>query len=203
MAAYKRLCASPTTFTKAAEMSLALDVREALQTIRAPTLVTHIDPPGRTPGDLLARPIEASRYVAERIAHARFVEMTPNDPPIWAVDQSEALALLRESLTGAWEAGGWEAGEPDRVLATLLFTDIVGSTERAAELGDAGWRDSFNAITRWYGKSSSAFVDAKSTRPVTASSRVLTGLPVRCAAPARSWQQFPNSDSTSGRAAHG
>ena len=141
MAAYQRLCASPTTFTKASEMLLALDVREALQTIRAPTLVTHIDPPGRTPGDLLARPIEASRYVAERIAHARLVELTPSDPPIWAIDQSEALALLREFLTGAWEAGAWEAGEPDRVLATLLFTDIVGSTERAAELGDAGWRD--------------------------------------------------------------
>ena len=67
--------------------------------------------------------------------------MTPGDPPLWAVDQSEGLALLQEFLSGAWEAGAWEAGEPDRVLATLLFTDIVGSTERAAELGDAGWRD--------------------------------------------------------------
>ncbi len=79
--------------------------------------------------------------MAERIAHARFVELTPGDPPLWAVDQSEALELLQEFLSGAWEAGAWEAGEPDRVLATLLFTDIVGSTERAAELGDAGWRD--------------------------------------------------------------
>ena len=85
--------------------------------------------------------IEASRYVAERIPGARFVEVPPGDPVVWAVDQSEFLALVREFLTGAWEAGAWEPAEPDRVLATLLFTDIVGSTERAAELGDARWRD--------------------------------------------------------------
>ena len=136
-----RLCASPTTFTRVSELSLAIDVREALPTIRAPTLVMHVDPPGRPPADFLSHAVDASRYVAERIAHARFVELTPGDPPLWAVDQSEVLALLREFLSGAWVAGAWEAAEPDRVLATLLFTDIVSSTERAAELGDAGWRD--------------------------------------------------------------
>ena len=67
--------------------------------------------------------------------------MPPGDPVVWAVDQREFLAVVREFLTGAWEAGAWEPAEPDRVLATLLFTDIVGSTERAAELGDARWRD--------------------------------------------------------------
>ena len=141
VAAYMRLCASPTTFSKMSDLSLAIDVREALPTIRAPTLVIHVEPPGAPePDDLLSHPVDASRYVAERVAHARFVELT-GDPPLWAVDQSEALALLREFLSGAWEAGAWEAAEPDRVLATLLFTDIVGSTERAAVLGDAGWRD--------------------------------------------------------------
>jgi class 3 adenylate cyclase len=48
---------------------------------------------------------------------------------------------MQEFLTDAWEAGAWEPAEPDRVLATLLFTDIVGSTERAGELGDARWRE--------------------------------------------------------------
>ena len=139
-ASYMRLCASPTTFTKMSELQLDIDVREALPTIRAPALVIHSGPPGPD-YDILSRPVEASRYVAERIAQARFVELTPGDPPLWAVDQTEALALLREFLTGAWEAGAWAAAEPDRVLATLLFTDIVGSTERAAELGDAGWRE--------------------------------------------------------------
>ena len=91
--------------------------------------------------DLFPPRIEASRYVAERIPGARFVEVPPGDPVVWAVDQSEFLAPVREFLIGAWEAGAWEPAEPDRVLATLLFTDIVGSTERAAELGDARWRD--------------------------------------------------------------
>ena len=145
MASYVRFCASPTTRMRMAEMSLAIDVREALSTIRSPTVVTHRSPPAladeEPPDDPFLRPIEASRYVAERIAGARFVELTPGDPPLWEVDQSETLALIQEFLTGAWEAGAWEPAEPDRVLATLLFTDIVGSTAHAAELGDARWRD--------------------------------------------------------------
>ena len=145
LASYLSLSASPTTRVKVAELGLSIDVREALPTIRAPTLVIHHEPPRRADDegtvDVFSRPVEASRYVAERIPGARFVELTPGDPPLWAVDQREHLDLVREFLTGAWEAGAWEPAEPDRVLATLLFTDIVGSTERAAELGDAGWRD--------------------------------------------------------------
>jgi class 3 adenylate cyclase len=144
LASYLRLSASPTTRVKVAEMGLVIDVREALPTIRSPTLVIHRDPAAPTEDeyiDVFSRPVEASRYVAERIPGARFVELPPGDPPLWALDQEETLALTREFLTGAWEAGAWEAAEPDRVLATLLFTDIVRSTERAAELGDAGWRD--------------------------------------------------------------
>lgn len=142
---YVRLSASPTTSVKVAEMGLAIDVREGLTTIRAPTLVIHRDVPrpadDADADDVFTRPDEASRYVAERIPGARFVELTPGDPPLWANDQSEPLELLREFLTSAWEAGAWEPAEPDRVLATLLFTDIVGSSERVAELGDARWRD--------------------------------------------------------------
>jgi class 3 adenylate cyclase len=147
LVSYVRLSASPTTFANMLDLNLAIDVREALSTVRAPTLVIHHEPPHEKGDDhsygedLLERPVEASRYVAERISGARFVELTPGDPTVWSVDQSEALALLKEFLTGAWDAGAWESSEPDRVLATLLFTDIVGSTERAAELGDARWRD--------------------------------------------------------------
>ena len=146
-ASYTRLSASPTTFARLLEMNLAIDVREALSTIRVPTLVIHHESPQPRDGeqvggdDLFRQRIEASRYVAERIPGARFVEVPPGDRVVWAVDQSEFLAPVREFLTGAWEAGAWEPAEPDRVLATLLFTDIVGSTERAAELGDARWRD--------------------------------------------------------------
>jgi class 3 adenylate cyclase len=147
MASYTRLSASPTTFAQLLELTLAIDVRQALSTIRVPTLVIHHEPPLAGDGeqvdseDLFPPRVDASRWVAERIPGARFLELPPGDPVVWAVDQSEFLAPVREFLTGAWEAGAWEPAEPDRVLATLLFTDIVGSTERAAELGDARWRD--------------------------------------------------------------
>ena len=147
MESYVRLSASPTTYTNLLGWNLSIDVREALSTIRAPTLVTHIDTPERAddhpPHDeeLFSRRVEASRYVAARVPGARFVELARGDPLVWAVDQSEALTLFQAFLTGAWQAGAWEPAEPDRVLATLLFTDIVNSTERAAELGDARWRD--------------------------------------------------------------
>ncbi len=84
---------------------------------------------------------EASRYVASRISGARFVELAPGDPIVWALDQREAVSLFKEFLVGAWQAGAWKPAEPERVLATLLFTDIVDSTARAAEVGDARWRD--------------------------------------------------------------
>jgi class 3 adenylate cyclase len=146
MQSYQRLGASPTTFAKLLSLSLEIDVREALPIIRVPTLVTHIDPSGHPQtiapgGDLLTTGVEASRYVAERVPGARLVELALCDPIVWAVDQREPLALFREFLTGAWRAGAWEPGEPDRILTTLLFTDIVNSTERAAQLGDSRWRD--------------------------------------------------------------
>ncbi len=148
MASYTRLSASPTTFANLLELNLAIDVTGG--TLDDPRPDAR-DPPrapsarGRGAGRYSTcssrSRVEASRYVAERIPGARFVEVPPGDPVVWAVDQSEFLAVVREFLTGAWEAGAWEPAEPDRVLATLLFTDIVGSTERAAELGDARWRD--------------------------------------------------------------
>ena len=147
MASYLRLCASPSTVAKLSELTFEIDVREALSTIHAPTLVVHVgqlQPEVDERADteyLFSRSVHASRYVAERIPGARFVESRAGDFGLWAVDQSESLALLREFLSGAWEAGAWERSEPDRVLATLLFTDLVGSTERAADLGDMRWRD--------------------------------------------------------------
>jgi len=142
MASYLRLSASPTTYANLFEMNLAIDVRQALPTIRAPTLVTHHEPPQlademRHDSPVLIPRVDASRYVAERIRGARFVELAPGDAAVWAGDQREVLALFREFLIGAWEEGAWGPAEPERVLATLLFTDIVGSTEMAAELGDS------------------------------------------------------------------
>ena len=104
------------------------DVRDVLPAINAPTLVLH-----RT-GDRLT-PIAGGRRLAEAIPGARFVELPGNDHLV-LVDPDQVLDEVEEFLTGERHVR-----EPDRVLATVMFTDIVGSTERAAALGDSGWRD--------------------------------------------------------------
>jgi class 3 adenylate cyclase len=110
-------------------MNGQIDVRPALATIGVPTLVVH-----RT-GDR-ALPVEGARYLAERIRGARLVELPGNDHLPFVGDQDAILDEIEEFLTGVRRGAG-----DDRVLATVLFTDIVGSTKRAVELGDRGWRD--------------------------------------------------------------
>jgi class 3 adenylate cyclase len=140
---YVRLSASPTTTANLVRMNLRIDVRDVLSTIQAPTLVTHrMLPEGdreRTP--LLPNDPDASRYVADRIPGARFVALSRGDLAPWTGDIGDAVTTVRDFLVAAWDAGAWDPREPDRVLATLLFTDIVGSTERAMEVGDARWRE--------------------------------------------------------------
>jgi class 3 adenylate cyclase len=123
-------------------MNLSIDVREILSAIAVPTLVLHRSSAGKSEyfGALLGPPPAASRYVVDRIPGARFMELSMVDGPMWARDSTEVVAAVRQFLTSLWEEGSWELGEPERVLATILFTDIVGSSTRAAELGDARWR---------------------------------------------------------------
>jgi class 3 adenylate cyclase len=109
-------------------MNSQIDVRALLPGIRVPTLVLHRS------GDRDSRP-EEGRYIAERIPGARFVEL-PGDDHFPSIDGDQILDEVEEFLTG--ERG---AAEPDRVLATVLFTDIVGSTEIAAQRGDRAWRE--------------------------------------------------------------
>jgi class 3 adenylate cyclase len=104
-----------------------VDIRGLLGTIQAPVLVLH-----RT-GDRLAS-VQASRYMAERIPGARLVELPGDDHLPFFGDQDAVVALTQEFLTGTLPAA-----DPDRVLATVLFTDIVDSTGLAAELGDRRW----------------------------------------------------------------
>jgi class 3 adenylate cyclase len=104
------------------------DVRHVLPTISVPTLVMNRS------GDTFLDP-RHSRYLAEHIPGARYVELEGEDG-LFSVGDSEAiLGEIEEFLTGTRHER-----EPDRVLATVLFTDIVDSTRRAAEMGDAGWR---------------------------------------------------------------
>ncbi len=125
----ERLGASPGAAMALRRMNGQIDIRDTLPVIRVPTLVLH-----RT-GDLDTS-IEEGRYLAAHIPGARFVELPGTDHLPWAGDQDAILDEVEEFLTGVRPVA-----EPDRVLATVLFTDIVGSTEHAAELGDRRWRD--------------------------------------------------------------
>jgi class 3 adenylate cyclase/alpha-beta hydrolase superfamily lysophospholipase len=106
-----------------------VDVRHVLPTIRVPTLVLHRS------GDRHLR-VGHGRYLAEHIPGARYVELPGEDYIFHVGDTEPMLGEIEEFLTGARSAP-----ESDRVLATVMVTDIVGSTERAAALGDMGWRD--------------------------------------------------------------
>ena len=134
----ERRGASPGSVCALMRMDAEIDVRDILPTVRIPTLVMH-----RT-GDRLT-PVGGARYTAARIPGARFVEL-PGDDHLFVGDQDAILDEVEEFLTGVRPSP-----EPDRVLATVLFTDIVGSTERAVEIGDRRWRElleSYHALVR-------------------------------------------------------
>jgi class 3 adenylate cyclase len=109
-------------------MNTQLDVRDVLPSIQAPTLVLH-----RT-NDRDVK-VEEGRWIASQIPGATFVELPGDSHTLWAGNTDEVVDEIEEFLTGARRGP-----EPDRVLATVLFTDIVGSTEQATKLGDRRWR---------------------------------------------------------------
>jgi class 3 adenylate cyclase len=114
-------------------MNKDIDVRAVLPTIRIPTLVVNR---AEEPDGLR----EGSRHAAHHIPGARHVELPGPDHAPFAGDSESYVRAIEEFLTHTWEAG-WEGAEADRVLATVLFTDIVGSSEKAALLGDRAWRE--------------------------------------------------------------
>jgi class 3 adenylate cyclase/alpha-beta hydrolase superfamily lysophospholipase len=127
---YTRRAASPGAAMALARMNREIDVRQVLPAIHMPALVL-----GRTEDPDF--PIDSTRQLAAGIPNARLVEFPGSDHFFWVGNQDE---LLDESERFVKDLGDQEA-ELDRVLATVLFTDIVGSTERAAELGDRRWRE--------------------------------------------------------------
>jgi pimeloyl-ACP methyl ester carboxylesterase len=130
---WERRAASPATAVALLKMVAEIDVRHLLPSIRVPTLVLH-----RT-GDQAAD-VNGARWMAQQIPGAKFVELPGNDHMM----QDESVAdEIEEFLTGARHSV-----EPDRVLATVLFNDIVGSTEKPAALGDRRWRDTLEAYRR-------------------------------------------------------
>jgi len=133
-ASFQRLAASPTSAEAIERIYYELDVRAILPTIGVPTLVLH-----RTDDPI--EYVDAGRDVAAHIPGARFVELPGVDHHAWAGDQDLVLDEIERFLSGVH---GHEA-DFDRVLATVLFTDIVGSTQRAVELGDREWRNLLEA----------------------------------------------------------
>jgi pimeloyl-ACP methyl ester carboxylesterase len=129
LATYFRQSASPGDAAALLRMNTEIDIRAVLPTIRVPTLVIH-----RT-GDLDSK-VEEGRWIASQIPGAKLVELPGDDHLPWVGDQDSVLDEIERFLTGRLAPA-----EPDRVLATILVTDIVGSTERAAELGDRAWKE--------------------------------------------------------------
>ena len=139
LASYLRRSSSPGAAVALLRMNTQIDIRAVLPTLRIPTLVLH-----RT-GDCDAN-IEEGRWIASQIPGARFVELPGQDHLPWVGDQESVLDEVEEFLTGVRPVS-----ESNRVLATVLFTDIVGSTELAARLGDGAWRtllDSHHSLVR-------------------------------------------------------
>ena len=131
-ARYVRTSASPAAAIALWEMNRELDVRHVLPAIGVPTLVLHREHE--------SVPLGEARYVAERISGAQLIELPAGDYAFFSQPDPIAWEVER-FLTGIWERGEWDQIDEDRVLASVLFTDIVGSTAKAAELGDARWRE--------------------------------------------------------------
>jgi class 3 adenylate cyclase/pimeloyl-ACP methyl ester carboxylesterase len=128
-ARFQRMSASPADVRAILGSYHRLDVRQALGAITAPTLVVHRE------GDLMV-PVQLGHYLAEHIANAKWVELDGADHFPWIGNANDILDEVEEFMTG-----DRHSPDPLRKLATLLFTDVVGSTERAAALGDSAWRE--------------------------------------------------------------
>jgi pimeloyl-ACP methyl ester carboxylesterase len=128
----ERAAASPGAVQALLRANYDIDVRHLLPSIQVPTLVLHRE------GDSLV-PVEAGRYLAEHIPGAKYVELPGDDHLLQAMDREVLDHLLDE--VEEFVTGAHHRPEPDRALATVMFTDIVGSTGRAAELGDLRWRE--------------------------------------------------------------
>lgn len=124
---YERQAASPGSVVAIVRLIYESDVRGILRAIRVPTLVVHR-------ASATGFRVEHGRYLAANIEGARYAELPGIDNLIWAGDQDAIVAEIQDFVTGVRPAP-----EPDRILATILFTDIVGSTQLAAEMGDERW----------------------------------------------------------------
>jgi pimeloyl-ACP methyl ester carboxylesterase len=134
---YFRQSASPGAAMALNRMWYAIDIRNVLSPVGVPTLILN-----RT--SAILNPVEETRYLAGRMPAAEYVELPGADHLPWVGDQDALLDHVERFVTSTRD----EEAELDRVLATVLFTDIVGSTETAAQLGDHAWAEPLNGTTR-------------------------------------------------------
>jgi pimeloyl-ACP methyl ester carboxylesterase len=135
-ARFERMAASPGAARMLIQLLLQTDVCDILSSIRVPTLVVH-----RV--DDRATLVGGGRYLAEHIPGAKYVELSGEDHFAWVGDSVGVISEVEEFLTGTRQVA-----DSERILATVLFTDIVSSTEKAAAFGDRRWRD---LLQRFYG----------------------------------------------------
>ena len=136
--------ASPGMLGDLYRMNKEIDVRDILPTVRVPTLVLH-------GGDDKVVPPAIGAYTAQLLPAARYVELPGVGHLALGAGGTRIQVEMEKFLTEVWEEGGWDDAEPDRMLATVLFTDIVESTTRAIDLGDRRWLDLLerhNALVR-------------------------------------------------------
>ena len=134
----ERMSASPGMARATVEALFRLDIRDILPTITTPTLVIHAN------NDVV--PVECGRYIASRIAGAQLLEVQGSDHAPWLTEPDVVLTAVEEFLTGSHSATSTR-----RALRTVLFTDMVSSTQRAASMGDERWHallDRFDEVTR-------------------------------------------------------
>jgi pimeloyl-ACP methyl ester carboxylesterase len=125
---FERMCASPGMVRAAIQSLFRLDIRPLLPSITAPTLIIHArDDP---------MPVQFGRYLADHIPRAKMLEIEGADHAPWYTEPDRILSAIEEFLTGSHLA----PAQTHRALRTVLFTDIVASTERAAATGDERWR---------------------------------------------------------------
>ncbi len=120
---------NPSASIEFTRMGMGIDIRDVLPAVNVPTLILH-----RTDDQVCH--VENARYMASHIRDAKYVELPGNDHAPWVNGGNDILAEIQEFLTGVREPV-----QPDRVLATVMFTDIVGSTALATERGDRRWAE--------------------------------------------------------------
>jgi pimeloyl-ACP methyl ester carboxylesterase/class 3 adenylate cyclase len=128
LAMVERMCASPGMLRATMESNFRIDVRPILPTLSAPTLVIHARED--------TAPVQNSRYLADHIPGARYLEVDGADHAPWFTEPDKILTGIEEFLTGSRAA----PAQSHRALRTVLFTDIVASTQRVAATGDERWR---------------------------------------------------------------